>query len=105
MLGGAGGRGIARRGIQIPGGSRMTHAQLWRRIAGGTTLAVLAAACSETTAPKLADPAATAAAVRAADSALSSPVFKSFSAIGAKLTPVAASAVFCPASLFKRTTA
>lgn len=81
----------------------MTHAQLWRRIAGGTTLAVLAAACSETTAPKLADPAATAAAVRAADSALSSPVFKSFSAIGAKLTPVAASAIFGSASLFNAT--
>src|SRR5260370_28033447 len=86
---------------KIPGGSRMTHPQLWRRIACGATLAVLAAACSETTAPKLIDPAGTAAAVSAADSALTSPVFTSFSTIGAKLTPVAA--IFGPASLYSAT--
>ncbi len=79
----------------------MTHPQLWRRIACGATLAVLAAACSETTAPKLIDPAGTAAAVSAADSALTSPVFTSFSTIGAKLTPVAA--IFGPASLYSAT--
>jgi len=80
----------------------MTHAQLWRRIACGATLAVLAAACSETTAPKLIDPAGTAAAVSAADSALSSPVFTSFSTIGAKPTPVA-SAMLGPAGLYSAT--
>jgi hypothetical protein len=80
----------------------MTHAHLWRRIACGATLAVLAAACNETTAPKLIDPAGTAAAVSAADSALSSPVFTSFSTIGAKLTPVA-SAMLGPASLYSAT--
>src|SRR5260370_40206546 len=79
----------------------MTHPQLWRRIASGATLAVLAAACSGTTATKLIDPAGTAAAVSAADSALPSPVVTSFSTIGAKLTPVAA--IFGPASLYSAT--
>src|SRR2546426_4631012 len=84
----------------------MTHTEFWRRVAGGAALAVFAAACSESTGPppgKLADPAATVAAVRAADSALTSPVIVSFSAIGSRLTPVPASPILGSAGLFNAT--